>query len=87
MAVSVHIGNYFEESVRACLFDANFVSDDAKPIHKTYRFVFYNFILLKNALKMTVNTKIIHLLLWPYPPPPSKIKRKKELPSAIIKEI
>ena len=39
----MHMGNHFEENVRACLFDANFVEDDAKPIHKTYRFFFLQF--------------------------------------------
>ena len=41
MKVSVHSGNDFEESMRACLFGRDFVfKDDINPITKTNRFVF-----------------------------------------------
>ena len=40
MKVSVHTGNDFEESMRACLFGTDFVfKDDINPITKTNRFV------------------------------------------------
>ena len=66
MAVSVH----FEESVRACLFDANFVLDYAKPIHKTIGFVFKQLHFpLKCFKNDSIHEKNSHITML-LPPPP-----------------